>query len=427
MKKLISYSTILIIFFISFSLYAQEEKLTTAGAEFKMVGLEKPIIPEEYILMPGDAVLVTITGATNYSYETWITYEGKITIETPVTSIPMAQGLYVPKYDVVAAVPIYNLTLNTAKDSLKKVFAKYFRNIDVDITLYRMRTFTVFVIGEVNKPGMVFARPIDRVSTVIDSVGNITAIGSYSKIELRRGGELFKLVDLDGFKRTGNTEVNPYVQDGDLIYVPRMEKSVIVIGAIFGKREYEERTSEIKTIREELATPGEKTSKGLYELIEGETVSDIIAKAVIAPWADLTSVYIEREDKKIKINLTHVFADENSEENILMEDGDVLNIPSINAVVYVEGRVVNPGCFNFQPNLRASDFIGLAGGPLPEASMSGAYVKRGRKKISIKKDPVIEKEDRIFVPRQIFKFWQDYVEIGAVFASLLISYLTLVK
>ncbi len=57
--------------------------------------------------------------------------------------------------------------------------------------------------------------------------------------------------------------------------------------------------------------------------------------------------------------------------------------------------------------------------------MSGAYVVRGKKRISVKKDPIIMEGDRIFVPRQIFKFWQDYVEIGSVVASLLISYLTL--
>ncbi len=56
-------------------------------------GLERPIISEEYILMPGDNLLITLTGATNYSYETGVTFEGKVTIEVPVSSMPTAQGV----------------------------------------------------------------------------------------------------------------------------------------------------------------------------------------------------------------------------------------------------------------------------------------------------------------------------------------------
>jgi len=425
------------LFFVSFFLYAQEADETTVRVTEPVPNLESVVISaDEYILMPGDRVLVMITGETNYSYTTLITLEGKITINTPVTATisppeAFAQRLEA-KYYIVDAVPIYSLNLNAAKDSLQKVFSKYFRGIDVDITLLDMRTFFVFVAGEVNRPGIALARPINRVSTIIDSLGGVTTIGSRSKIELRRGGRLFKLVDLEEFARTGNTEANPYVHDGDLIYVPRMEKSVTVIGAVFGSRGYELTTQQLTTppsgaalSSSELTAFTESTGEGIYELIEGETVSDIIAKTGVAPWADLTGVYIERKGEKIDINLAEILADENSEENIVVEDGDVIYVPAINAVVYVQGKVVNPGAYRFQPNLRARDYIGFAGGPLEEANMSWGYVQRGKKRIWVRDNPIIEEEDKIVVPRQIFKFWQDYLEIGAVLASLLISYLTL--
>uniref|UniRef100_A0A7C6AGE7 Soluble ligand binding domain-containing protein n=1 Tax=candidate division WOR-3 bacterium TaxID=2052148 RepID=A0A7C6AGE7_UNCW3 len=382
-------------------------------------GLEKPIISEEYVLMPGDSLLVTITGATNYSYKTGITYEGKITINMPVASLPSTQGIYIPQYDVVAAIPIYGLSLKAARDSLSQVFARYYRNINVDLTLLGMRTFFVYVAGEVRNPGSVYAYPIDRVSEVIKRVGGTTSIGSRTMIELRRKNQLYKTVNLEEFERFGVTEDNPFVQDGDLIFVPKMKKSVIVKGAVFGKMGYELKVSQ-------LTAAMERTSEGLYELIEGEKVSDLISKAGgVTPWADLKSCYVQRGDKRIETNLQEILTNESSEANIGLEDGDILVVPSLNSVVYVQGQVVNPGPFPFQPNLRASDYIGLAGGPLAEASLSGAYVLRGKKRIAVKKDPIIMEGDRIMVPRQVFKFWQDYVEIGSVVASLLISYLTL--
>jgi protein involved in polysaccharide export with SLBB domain len=154
-------------------------------------------------------------------------------------------------------------------------------------------------------------------------------------------------------------------------------------------------------------------------------VIDIIAKAGgVTPWADMKNVYVERDRKKIALDMLDTLSGDTLSGRMPMQDGDVLVIPSVNAAVYVQGQVVNPSSYPYQPNLKASDYIGLAGGPLEDANMSAAYVVRGRKKIAVKKDPVIEQGDRVFVPRQVFKFWQDYVEIGSVVATLLISYLT---
>jgi protein involved in polysaccharide export with SLBB domain len=243
---------------------------------------------------------------------------------------------------------------------------------------------------------------------------------------LRRGGKLSKVVDLEEFARTGNTEANPYVQDGDLIYVPRIEKSVIVIGAVYGKREYGLKGLEQTIPRKEFVVPGERTSEGLYELVEGETVLDIIAKVGVAPWADLTNAYIERGSQTtIMVNLADVIADENSRYNIKMENGDKLYVPLINVVVYVEGQVTNPGSYVFQPNLRTSDYIGFAGGPLAEASMSSIYIQRGKEKISASNNLMIEQGDVIFVPKIFLIFWQDYLEISSVLVTILLSYLTI--
>ncbi len=390
------------------------------GEETSVSELPNPVVTEDYILMPGDSVLVTITGATNYSYITGITYEGKVTLNMPVASVPTMQGVYLPQYDVVAAVPVHGLSLRTAKDSISRVFAKYLRNVDIDITLVGMRTFIVLVVGEITRPGMVQATPIHRVSTVIDEAGGISAIGSHANIELKRGTQT-TIVNLDEFERNGNVRANPYVQDADVILIPKMKMSVVVKGAVFGKQAYELRVAELTASRE-------RTSEGLYELIEGERVSDLLSKAGgVTPWADASHAYIERDNQKLYIDLHAVIVNPGTSENIVMRDGDVLVIPSVNSVVYVQGEVVNPGALAFQPYLRASDYIGMAGGPLDDANMSGAHIKRAQSKIPIKEDPFVEEGDIVFVPRQTLKWWQDYLEITSVIATLVIAYLSISK
>lgn len=421
------FSLILFAFTIAHFCNAQQT-IQDVREGFMTSGLEQPIVAEEYILMPGDSLLVTVAGATNYSYLTGITYEGKVTINIPVASVPSPQGVYLPQYDVVEAVPLYGLNLIQAKDSLKHVFRKYFRGISIDITLIGMRSFTVFIVGEVKYPGKVRAWPVDRVSVIIDRAGGITTGGSRSRIEVRRNDDTTLFVDIDAFQRTGLKEVNPFVHDGDIIYVPRMKKTVIVRGAVYGKHDFE-LAATTKTEEELRETGGrERLTEGMYELNDGETVADIITKAGgITPWTDLEKVYIERNGATIYVNLADVLADENSPHNILMEDGDILYVPSTAVSVYVQGEVVEPGAFMFQPHLHASEYIGLAGGPLTEADMGRAHVVRDDKSIPLHEDLIIEPGDRIVVPRMLFKFWQDYLEITAVFASLLISYLTLTK
>jgi protein involved in polysaccharide export with SLBB domain len=392
---------------------------TSLTAPASITSPDKPIVSEEYFLMPGDQILITVSGATNYSYYADLTFEGKVFIQIPVSTIMTSEGIYQPKYDVVETVPIYSLSLKTAKDSLRNVFQKYFRNVGISVTLVRMRTIVLYVVGEVRTPGTIKASPIDRVSEVIKIASGISTLGSRSKIQLKRNGQIYRIVNLEKFEAEGDIETNPYVQDGDVVFVPKMEQSIIVQGAVFGKGGYELRVSQLTAAQE-------RTSEGLYELNPGERVADLIVKAGgTTPWADLKSAYINRENQKIPVNLDQAMMTDDTTANKMLQNGDILVVPSANALVYVQGMVENPGSFAYQPNLKALDYIGLAGGPTVDADQAGARIYRGKKRFSVRGNPVVEPGDRIYVPRQVFKFWQDYVEILSVAVSILISYLTL--
>jgi protein involved in polysaccharide export with SLBB domain len=395
----------LLILIISLS-FAQVTKSPTN----ELVGVEGPIIAERYILMPGDNLLVTIIGKTTYSYSTFVTYDGKVTINIPMSGI-MASSENKPYSEVIDAVKVSELTLQQAQDSINKVFAHYFRDTKIKLTLTGIRTGTVFVTGEVEKPGTYNAFPTERVSSVIERAGGLTPVGSKSKIQLIRNGQLATAVNLELFEMTGELSANPFVESGDIIVVPAMTAQVYVKGAVFGRGEYKLRASA-------LTTEKERISEGIYELNPGDRVTDIIAKAGgITPWADLNACYIERlavgsnERKKIPLNLNKIILEKDHSSNIEMRASDILVIPPINTLVYVEGEVDDPGSFLFTPNQRASHYIGQAGGPTNVANLKKAYVQRGGQRFSIRTDPLIEPGDIIYVPRLTFKWWQDYVTI----------------
>lgn len=370
-----------------------------------LTGVEGPIISESYILMPGDQVMVTISGGPAYSYSAWVTYEGKVFVE-----IPAELGKNEAP-QVVDAVRISGLNLKDAQDSLTRVFSRYFRSPVVKLTLMHMRSGVVFVTGEVQWPGAVYASPVDRVSQVIAKAGGLTPLGSKTRIQVIRENRVHAIVDIARFENNGDISANPFVESGDRIYVPPAAGMVTVKGAVFGRGDYRLRTSA-------LTTEKERVSEGMYELIEGERVLDMIKKAGgITPWADLKAAYILRTNNsgdrgnKLSIDLSRILFHDDTTGNILLENNDVIVVPPVNTLVYVEGEVTNPGSFLYTPNLRVDDYIGMAGGPTNAGHTKQTVITRGGTKLKGLKNPTVEPGDIIYVPRVTFKWWQDYLQI----------------
>ncbi len=378
-----------------------------------LVGVESPIISEEYVLMPGDKLMVTVTGSVTYSYDAWVTYEGKIFVS-------------IPNVGVADVVTISGLTLKDAQDTLSAAIGRYFRQVKVKLTLTGLRSGIVFLTGEIEYPGAYNASPVERVSQIIARAGGVSPLGSRTNIKLIRNGVVHSIVDIERFENKGDLLANPFVESGDIIQIPPVEGLVTVKGAIFGRGQYRLRTSA-------LTTEKERVSEGIYELKSGDRVSDIISKAGgITPWADISNAYIERlviggegTRKRIQLDLRGILFENDSLNDLALMNDDVLVIPPINTQVYVEGEVAQPGAYNFTPNQRASTYIGQAGGPTTYAHMTGGVVVRNGRRRSLRPDPVIEPGDIVYVPRQTFKWWQDYATIlsavGIPVASIMIS------
>lgn len=380
------------------------------------VGVEATVNPENYILMPTDELLVTIIGKTTYSYQTAVTYEGKVTINIPMGQQIFEAGATKPYCEVVDAVMLSGLTLKRAQDSLNIVFSRYFRDSKVKLALIGMRNTVVFVTGEVEKPGAYNAFPTERISQLISRAEGLTPVGSKTKIQLIRNGKIYSEVNLERFEKIGDLTANPFIESGDIINVPAVSAMVSVKGAVFGRGESKLRSSA-------LTTEKERISEGIYELTPGERVLALIDKAGgLTPWADLGSSYIERlaigsnQRKKISLDLNKIILEKDQSANVEMMNADILVIPPINTLVYVEGEVDAPGSFLFTPNQKVSNYIGQAGGPTNVGNLNSAYLLRGNRKFTINPDPMVEPGDIIRVPRVSFKWWQDYVTVLSAIA-----------
>ena len=397
----------------------------SAGGQLSLAGVESPIVSERYTLMPGDGFLVTVTGGLAYSYPSTVTYEGKLLIS--IVTDPAHPG-EPGSLQVVDAVTMSGMNIRTAQDSLTRVFRKYYRDVEARLTLTSMRQVVVFVTGEVQSPGVYYAYPVERVSQVLSRAGGLTPLGSKTSIQLLRNGGLVSLVNVEKFENEGDVAVNPFVESGDRIAVPIVTGSVTVKGAVYGRGDYRIRTSA-------LTTEKERISEGVYELNPGERVLDLVRRAGgITPWADLRATYINRRDPKsagsrlrIDVDLTRALFQGDSSANVRLENDDVLVVPPINTLVYVEGEVVKPGSFLHTPNLKYNDYVGMAGGPTAYAYAQIAFVLRAGRRIPARNNPTVEPGDIVMMPRVGLKWWQDYVQIisavGVPITATLVSYL----
>jgi protein involved in polysaccharide export with SLBB domain len=318
------------------------------------------------------------------------------------------------------------MSLGAAGILLNKEYSMFFKRCFVSVSLAALRTFKVFVLGQVARPGIYTGTPVDRVSQLIRRAGGISSAGSPGRVELQREGKLFATVDIYQFESGGEIVSNPYVRDGDVVFVPPMVSSVTVRGAVFGSGTYRLKTSA-------LTAESERISEGTYELLEGEGVRAVVAKAGgVTPWASLRDAYVERTvlGRKVRLakDLRKILAPGGEQNDAPLQNGDVLVVPGVPEQIYVRGAVTAPGAFPFQADRKIGTYLGLAGGPTNRALLSGAVVIRtDGSKVRASEDLVPDRGETIYVPEQSFKWWQDYLSVASVVSTLVISWYTLTK
>ncbi len=192
-------------------------------------------LSDSYIVGPGDGFLITVWGKRVDSFQTTVTPEGK---------------LFIPQ---IAEIPVAGLTLAALQDTLTTEIGKFFFDVRVSATLVRLRRFQVYVLGGVLTPGPYPAHAVKRTQELIGQAGGLLDEASVRNIQIKRHGQVVETADLLRFNRKGDIRFNPYVQDGDMIFVPLKTDSITVQGAVWAPGGYEFRKDDTMTTLIKLA------------------------------------------------------------------------------------------------------------------------------------------------------------------------------
>lgn len=194
---------------------------------------ENQATPENYRLGPGDEVIIDIWGENERSLREEISPEGNIMIEQ------------------VGPVYLNGLTIREANEKLRGVFSQMYAGVsgeepssDVRVTLGRLRTIQVNVLGEVATPGTYRLSSFATVFHALYRAGGVTPIGGLRDIRVMRGGREVARVDVYDLLMDGKMNDDVRLEEGDVIIVPPYEQLVEISGNVKRPMFYEMKSGE---------------------------------------------------------------------------------------------------------------------------------------------------------------------------------------
>jgi protein involved in polysaccharide export with SLBB domain len=292
--------------------------------------------PSGYILGPDDELIINVFGYSEKTYNLTVNEEGNI---------------YIPQ---VGPVFVNGLSIEQASAKIKsKLASTIYRAIRggttrVQISLGKIRSIRVTVIGEAKKPGTYTVSSLTTVFNLLYLCGGPSDYGSYRKIELIRGNEVKRVIDLYGFLTKGNQKDNVLLSEGDVVRIPYYSTRLTLNGHV--------------------------RHKGKYELLENETFDNVLQySGGFADDAYKAAVTIyqytdnERRITDLAKNKFQIYKPQPGDSVVV---GKLLN--RFENKLTLKGAVMRPGDYELSSNLTLKELIEKAGGVKEEV-----YTKRG--------------------------------------------------
>ena len=182
--------------------------------------------PQNYVLGPGDQLIVDIYGASQKSMQLTISPEGEVTV---------------PGYG-----PIYvsGMTVAAANSKIRSTVGSRYSSSNVKVSVGRTRTIMVNVMGEVRTPGTYHLSAFSTVFHALYMAGGVTSLGTLRNIKVFRNGNLVTVVDVYEYILNGRLAGNIPLQEGDVIQVGPYECLVGITGNVKRSMFYEMRKNE---------------------------------------------------------------------------------------------------------------------------------------------------------------------------------------
>ena len=300
-------------------------------------GNEVPV-PPDYGIGPGDVLEIQLFGRLSNSYSLMISREGLI------------------KFPGIGPINVFEKGTDflSLKNLIKeKINDQLGDGVQSSISMGSLRSIRIFLLGDVRKPGAYVVSSLSTMTNALLVSGGIKEIGSLRNIQLKRKGEIVTRLDLYDLLLKGDTSSDATVLPGDVIFVPTVGPRATLSGAVLRPAQ--------------------------YELLGGETLSDIIALGGgVDSRGDDRGIRLERlgSDRRPLVRNLQM----ESDSGFLVSGGDLVSVPSasvrVGNVISLAGNVERPGDYEWKSGLRIGDLIPDVNALLPGTDYGYALIRR---------------------------------------------------
>lgn len=230
---------------------------------------------------------------------------------------------------------------------------------------------SVLLTGMLGRQGVVqLARAEDHDLLRVVTLAGAGAMSDLSRVTIYRGGKTLTQ-NLKAAIEHGDLTQSIPVQDGDVVYVPPVEQSVVLTGAL-------QRTGIVRLIGEE--------QRNLAKLI---LLSGPLGTA------DLSKVTVTRGAEKIVVNVKKYLDEGDLTQTLELQDNDIVRVPAVEESILLTGALARSGVLRLYEGLdRDLVSLVLAAGPLPNADLENVTVYRGNQKTVRNLKAMVEAGDR---------------------------------
>jgi len=294
-------------------------------------------VTEDYLVGPGDEIKVLMWGRIDADYSLVVSRDGTI------------------QFPRIGTITVAGMSYKEMKKHLKKE-AESITGVNISLTMGRLRSITIFVVGEIKRPGAYTVSAFDTVINALLLSGGPTALGSLRNVQLKRKDKIVTSVDFYDFLLEGETSKDRRLQPGDVVFIPEARTLVAVAGNVKRPAIYELR--------------GDRSLKTLIGLAGG-----------LAPGASKQRLQIERSyehQKQLVLDVT--FEGSKATKTFNLQDGDIVKVfpiaPDKVDAVYLYGNVLRPGSHSYRLGMRVSDLIRDETELRSDSDFSYALIKR---------------------------------------------------
>jgi len=276
-------------------------------------------VTSSYVIGPDDEIRISLWGKVEKEITTIVDRDGNITLPS------------------AGVVHVAGLTFSELKDFLKKEFEKYFSDFYINVTLGRLRSIKIFLVGHARQPGSYTISGLSTLINALFSTGGPSKAGSMRAIKLLRNGKEITKLDLYDFIMKGDKSKDVKLEPGDVIFIPRIGPLVAVVGNV--------------------------TVPAIYELKGKTRILDVLDMASgVAATGYLHRVQVERiVDNQFKAVIDKDLSAIKEQDNIPLHDGDIVKVFPISTqivnAVNLKGNVLRPGMYEWRKGLKVSDII----------------------------------------------------------------------